>query len=206
MTGNLYQQLTQLQRLLHKQQVQLYFAEGPFADPTRGQGQILHALKTEPNGISARELAFLLGIRVTSLNELLSKLEKAELITRVQSESDGRISIIKLTDKGNSEPLQHNPDSFLDCFSEEEKVTLSGYLERLIEALQTTVKTDTQNFTDMEYFHHRHHHHTGHEHAKQCSCPNTECENHGKCGPCKERHHAQGGKTYCEKQREGGGK
>jgi DNA-binding MarR family transcriptional regulator len=208
---NLYNLLIQVQHLLHKQHMYHYHEYGPFADPMRGQGRILSELKATPNGINARELADKLGILVTSLNETLAKLEKAELIVRVQSEADGRVSIIKLTGKAHSEPQQPDIASFLNCLTEEEKSALAGYLERLIAELQVNYTHHNGGKHSIEHQHHTGKHHGGHNHfgsgrhgnnnghGKQCPCPNTECENHGKRSPGKERHHEQGGKTFCEK-------
>ena len=35
-----------------------------------------------------------------------------------------------------------------------------------------------------------------------CPCPSTGCPNHGYCEKCRENHHSQGGKTYCERLKE----
>ncbi len=36
-----------------------------------------------------------------------------------------------------------------------------------------------------------------------CNCPKTRCENHGRCGPCKERHARKGGLAFCQRHSEG---
>lgn len=86
-----------LQWLLHN-----YVQHGPMADPTRGQGRMLTMLQLQ-DGISTKDLSYLLGIRIASLNELLSKLEKTGYVTREPSEIDKRVMIICLTDKGRNE-------------------------------------------------------------------------------------------------------
>ncbi len=60
------------------------------ADPARGQGRILAMLKIQPK-IKTRELAYLLGIRQQSLNELLNKLEKSGHVERFSPDYDGFI-------------------------------------------------------------------------------------------------------------------
>ncbi len=35
-----------------------------------------------------------------------------------------------------------------------------------------------------------------------CPCKNVGCDNHGLCDACRERHHAHGGLTACERQAE----
>ena len=56
-------------------------------DPHRGQGRVLAILAENPE-ISQKKLSFLLDMRNQSLSELLAKLEKAGLITRVPSEEE----------------------------------------------------------------------------------------------------------------------
>ena len=70
-------------------------------DTTRGQGRILAALKLK-DGIATRELAYVLGIRVPSLNEALSKLENAGHIVREPDPRDRRVQLITLTDSGRA--------------------------------------------------------------------------------------------------------
>jgi hypothetical protein len=36
--------------------------------------------------------------------------------------------------------------------------------------------------------------------GKDCSCPKTGCDFHGKCRECRELHGKSGGKTWCEKE------
>lgn len=109
---------------------------GPAADPTRGQGRILAALKLQ-DGIATKDLAFILGMRVASLNEALAKLEKSELITREAAEDDKRISLIRLTDAGRAteQVVPERPDAF-STLSDEEREQLSSILDRVIEQLE----------------------------------------------------------------------
>ncbi|WP_211198398.1 MarR family transcriptional regulator, partial [Gulosibacter sediminis] len=86
---------------------------GPAADPTRGQGRILAALKLQ-DGIATKDLAFILGMRVASLNEALVKLEKTELITREPADDDKRVILIRLTEAGRAteQLVPERPDAF----------------------------------------------------------------------------------------------
>jgi len=134
MNNELYEKLARLQWLLHKQHIRGYAEVGPMADTTRGQGRILAVLKLR-DGISTKDLSYLLGLRVSSLNELLSKLEKNGHVTREPLEQDKRVLLVKLTDKGREEP---GPADFGDIFaslSDEEKQAFGGYLDRVIAAL-----------------------------------------------------------------------
>lgn len=109
---------------------------GPAADPTRGQGRILATLKLQ-DGIATKDLAFILGMRVASLNEALGKLEKAELITREAAEDDKRVMLIRLTDAGRAtkQLSPERPDAF-SSLSDDEREQLGGMLDRVIEQLE----------------------------------------------------------------------
>jgi DNA-binding MarR family transcriptional regulator len=143
MNDELYEKLTRLQWLLHKQQIRGYAAGGPMADPTRGQGRILAILKMQ-DGISTKYLSYLLGIRVSSLNETLAKLEKSGHILRESSNDDGRVMLVRLTEKGKNEQAPEMP-GFIDIFSvlsEEEQALFGEYLDRIIAALESKLGTD----------------------------------------------------------------
>lgn len=78
--SNIYEKLSTLQWLMKRHQMFCQAEAGPFADTTRGQGRILAMLKIQPE-IATKELAYLLGIRQQSLNELLNKLEKNIMVS-----------------------------------------------------------------------------------------------------------------------------
>ena len=136
MNNELYEKLTKLQWLLHKQQLRRWAHGGPAADATRGQGRILAMLKLR-DGISTKDLAYMLGVAVSSLNELLSKLEKADYIMREPSEQDKRVMLVRLTDKGRDEeqPAEADFGDIFDCLSDEEQEALDSYLDKVIAAL-----------------------------------------------------------------------
>ena len=134
---DLYTKLSKLQWLLQRSHLHRHTEHGPTADPTRGQGRVLAMLKLQPE-ITTKDLGYLLGIRQQSLNELLNKLEKAGLVTRVPSEEDRRVMIVTLTEKGKDaqqQPRADFPDIF-DCLADEEQAAFSGYLDRIIAALE----------------------------------------------------------------------
>lgn len=130
----LYEKLSSLQWLLHKNHLRTHAEGGPVADPTRGQGRIIAILQLQ-DGISTKDLSYLLGIRVSSLNELLAKMEKGGYILREPSEADKRVMLVKLTDKGkNEQQREWNPDDFFACLPEDDQRALGGYLDQLIAA------------------------------------------------------------------------
>lgn len=119
----------------------------PAADPTRGQGRILAALKLQ-DGIATKDLAFILGMRVASLNELLVKLEAAGLISREQSPEDRRVVLISLTEAGRS--IEQMPPEVPDAFevlTDEQRSQLDAILDDLIEHLESVSGEPSEDFT-----------------------------------------------------------
>lgn len=135
----LNEKLARLQWLLQRQHIMNHAVHGPFADTTRGQGRVLAMLKIQPE-ISTKDLSYLLGIKVASLNELLNKLEKGGYIVRKPSQADKRVMIIHLTEKGKTEQ-QADTDhlGIFDCLNEIEQQAFGEYLDRVIAALEAQV-------------------------------------------------------------------
>ena len=136
-TRELYKKLGHIGRLTHLWAAQQRERTGlGRIDTTRGQGRILAALKLK-DGIATRELAYVLGIRVPSLNEALSKLENAGYIVREPDPRDRRVQLITLTDSGRAltgqlgegEPVG---DNIFEVLTEQERANLSDYLDKLI--------------------------------------------------------------------------
>ncbi|MDR0841022.1 MAG: MarR family transcriptional regulator [Christensenellaceae bacterium] len=139
---DLQEKLQRLMWLNRKYTWKTHMQHGPMADTSRGQGRVLAALKMQPE-ISTKDLAFLLGIRTQSLNELLSKLEKNEFITRAPAEADKRVVMVKITEKGQNEKQQETElfDIF-DCLNEEEQQSFGAYLDRVIAALEAQIGSE----------------------------------------------------------------
>lgn len=117
--------------------------------PTDSQKRILAALKLQ-NDVPTRDLAFILGIRVPSLNETLSKLEQAEMVTRQKSPEDGRIMLVSLTDAGREAADQERGGAEIyEGFSDEEREALGAYLDRIIENLEK-ISADFEDDTDQQ--------------------------------------------------------
>lgn len=132
----------QLEHLMHRH----HPGPGPrrFTDISHGQGRVLAALKMQ-SGISTKDLAYVLGVRTPSLNEVLGRLEAKGFITRTPSPTDGRVTLIGLTDAGrdatNVDPC---PDDVLDVLSAEEKGTFIEICDKLIEALSDQLDNDEE--------------------------------------------------------------
>lgn len=137
--GDIYEKLSRLQWLLQRHQMFSHAEHGPFADVSRGQGRVLAMLKIQPE-ISSKDLAYLLGIRQQSLNELLNKLEKGGYVERRPSEADKRVMVVHLTAKGEAVDQPDNDyQSIFSCLSEAELSTFGVYLDRVIAALEEKV-------------------------------------------------------------------
>jgi len=99
-------------------------------------------------GISTRELAELLDMRPSSLNEKLIDLEHDELIRRTRNENDQRIFMIQLEAKGieQLEAIKHERIEFnakvAGILSEEEAMELSKLATKLSDGLEELMQVE----------------------------------------------------------------
>jgi DNA-binding MarR family transcriptional regulator len=117
---------------------------------SRGQGRVLAILKKKDN-ISTKDLATILGISISGLNSLLSKLEKNGYIVKESSSEDGRVLLIKLTEKGNNHVLKSsiNYDLF-NCLDENQKRDFDSYLNLIIrEVYDDLIRDNPEKFKNM---------------------------------------------------------
>ena len=143
MNYELQDKLFTLNSLIHKWNAKIRADRGVMGDIYRGQGRLLEFLKIK-DGISTRDLSYFLGMRISSLNELLAKLERSGHITREPSDEDKRIMLIYLTDSGRgAEGLLEETDMF-SSFTEEEQLQLSDYLTRIIQYMETELGNSNQ--------------------------------------------------------------
>lgn len=104
----------------------------------RGQSSVLAFLADHPNA-TQKELSEGLGIMPASLSEVLMKMERKGLVTRIKDENDRRFVRVRLTDEGEqllSEPAADPADPFT-ALSPEEQETLKGILEKLLADWET---------------------------------------------------------------------
>lgn len=159
MKHRIWHQINHLDSLLHR-----YYRQGHGSgNPHRGQGRILSILKLQQE-MPQKELGFLLDMRKQSLGELLTKLEHKGYIVREPSPTDGRAMIVKLTDTGMqaADDLSENSrdqKDFMNVLEQDEQEQLTGYLERLINALETEIDLSSEEHHDS----HRHPHGRYHE-------------------------------------------
>ncbi|MPM46938.1 Transcriptional regulator SlyA [bioreactor metagenome] len=151
---DLLEKINRLETLLHRYQGYRCRNGEPFANPLRGQGRVLSILKMMSK-ISQKELAYLLDMRQQSLSELLQKLERSGLITRIPSEEDKRVYTITLTERGKSfsdhmGDMETGADNVFDCLSKEEQEKLREFLDRLADSLDRKMKAEVRDEDPME--------------------------------------------------------
>lgn len=132
---DLYEKFGFVQFLMGAQRHARFRGGFPARDASRGQGRILALLKVK-DGLSAKDMANVLGIRTSSLNESIAKLERAGLVHREKSPEDGRVMLVYLTEEGKAQKFSEpeEPTAF-DALTPEEQATMEGYLDRVIEGL-----------------------------------------------------------------------
>ncbi|MEE0025927.1 MarR family winged helix-turn-helix transcriptional regulator [Methanobrevibacter sp.] len=109
---------------------------------SRGQGRVLAILKKKDN-ISTKNLAIILGISVSALNSLLTKLEKNGYIVKESSMEDKRVLLVKLTEKGRNFEIKPSVDySLFDCLDNTQKQEFDKYLNNIINELLNDIKKD----------------------------------------------------------------
>lgn len=173
-----FEKLLDLQHMMgayhHKRMAQ----HGPMADATRGKGRVLALLKMK-DGIATKDMATVLGIRVSSLNETLARLETDGYVERKPSEEDGRIMLVYLTQKGREEqqPQMDLAEVLFAHFDDEALESLDGHLDRMVKAMEAELGDDWRaNMEDMRrqrerMFHQAHGHgcgRGGHRHGHRC--------------------------------------
>lgn len=150
--SELFEKVARMQWLMQRSHMAEHSRRGPMADRTRGQGRVLAMLKLQPN-ISTKDLAYLLGIRQQSLNELINKLEKSGYVERTPSETDKRIMLVALTEKGKSEEQTDTSYAgIFSCLSQEERTAFGDYLDRVISALETQLGLEADEDAYEDWF------------------------------------------------------
>ncbi|MBQ1523382.1 MAG: MarR family transcriptional regulator [Erysipelotrichaceae bacterium] len=88
------------------------------------------------DGISQKQLSYILGIRPQSSGEIVMKMEKNGWIERKSDAEDSRINRLYLTDEGRKQAKlvddSENREDVLDCLSAEEKEQLSFLLDKIV--------------------------------------------------------------------------
>lgn len=109
----------------------------------RGQNKVLVAL-SEGDNISQKELTERLEMSVQSTAEFVTKLVKKDFVTKTKSLTDGRIQLIKLTEKGRREAeksLFYIPE-YLDYLDPEDWTQLAAMLDKMNDGIRDHLKID----------------------------------------------------------------
>lgn len=132
----IYEKLSTLQWLLQRYKTEKFKKSATFTDKSSGQGRVIAVLKMQSD-ITTKDLSYILGIRQQSLNELLKKLEKNGYVQRVPSKEDGRVFLVRLTDKGKNIPEADTDYSLIfKELDEKELEQFAYYLDKIITSLQ----------------------------------------------------------------------
>ena len=118
MYKDIYKKLMTLQWLLRCYQMMKCKEHNIYENRNEGQGRVLALLKIQPE-IATKDMAYLLGIKQQSLNELLKKLEKSGYVKRKPSKEDKRVMIV--------------------CLTNEELEQFSSYIDRILSSLEEMV-------------------------------------------------------------------
>lgn len=110
------------------------------------QGRILYVLWQE-DGIPIKAISDRCGLAITSLTTMLERMEKQDLIRRVQDEKDKRKTLLYLTE--NAKALKDDYDAvseqmsgiYYRGFSEEEIIQFESFLQRVQENLEEKLKS-----------------------------------------------------------------
>ena len=105
------------------------------------QGRILYVLWQE-DGVPIKTISEKSGLAITSLTTMLERMEKSELISRRQDETDRRKTLLFLTQKARN--LKQDYDSvseqmgeiYYDGFTKKEIIEFESYLERIMNNLE----------------------------------------------------------------------
>ena len=119
-----------------------------------GQMPVLRELSRHKK-MTQRELAEHTHVTAATISGTLKRMERADLIQRSEDESDARVSIVELTEKGrdcSTEALRlfnETDKSMLQGFSDEELAQLLDFLNRMHDNLcQSLDNTNDENRKD----------------------------------------------------------
>lgn len=139
MYKDIYKKLMSLQWLLRRYQKMNYNEHNIYENKSEGQGRVLALLKIQPE-IATKDMAYLLGIKQQSLNELLKKLEKRGYVKRKTSQEDKRVMIVCLTEEGKKvKQKEEEYQEIFDCLTNEELEQFSSYIDRILCSLEEIV-------------------------------------------------------------------
>ncbi|MGN1398588.1 MAG: MarR family winged helix-turn-helix transcriptional regulator [Erysipelotrichaceae bacterium] len=117
----------------------------------------------EADGLTQKELTELLAIQPGSVSEILTKLENANLIVRIENENDRRTADLKLTEAGVEAALEAKQDriqrhkEMFSCLTDEQKQSLLSLLETINRDWQERYPSSNAGKGCKKHQHHSHH-------------------------------------------------
>ncbi|MFC6295852.1 MarR family winged helix-turn-helix transcriptional regulator [Lactiplantibacillus daoliensis] len=122
----------------------------------RGQFRLLQLLADSPAGLTNAEIAEILDIRPSSVSATINRLEEVGLVERVPSQTDKRVVIVRLSEKGQQmaehrdQGVAEMADKLFGSLTADEQVDLQRLLDKLA---KSTPELDVHDFMG----HHRDH-------------------------------------------------
>lgn len=118
----------------------------------RSQGRVLRLIE-DRGRMSQKELQDLLGIKSSSISEMISKLEAKGLVRRERDDADKRKTVLVITDAGKAAvhdlPDRTHQESY-DALSPEEQETLRQLLLKLLASWQEPENPSVNSSTTIE--------------------------------------------------------
>lgn len=124
-----------LERLTHELFRRLYLKN---RSSNQTQGKVLKILYKK-GSLSQKEVQEILDVKPGSISEIITKLEKRELVIRVQDPEDKRRVLLELTEKGRqdveefSRNYQNSVMKFFEVLDEDERQEFGRILVKLLE-------------------------------------------------------------------------
>lgn len=125
----------ELERLTHELFHRLYQKN---RGSNQTQGRVLKILYKKGQ-LSQKEVQEILNVKPGSISEIITKLEKRELVMRVQDASDRRRVLLTLTEKGRldveefSRKYQNSVMQYFEVLEEEERQEMGRILRKLLD-------------------------------------------------------------------------
>lgn len=120
-----------------------------------GQNRVLATLVLS-DGLSQKDLAYLLGIRPQSLGEALDKLESSKLVVRRQNEEDKRVMNVFLTEAGRvraakvAEDRKKSANDVFGILTDEEKEQYASIMGKIIAQLDADLSEKSASKKDVD--------------------------------------------------------
>ncbi len=120
-----------------------------------GQNRVLAVLVLS-DGMSQKDLAYILGIRPQSLSEALDKLEESKLVERRQNENDKRVMNVYLTEAGRvraskvAEDRKKSANDVFGILTDEEKEQYASIMVKIITKLDADLSEKSVSKIDID--------------------------------------------------------